>query len=456
MSANFSSKITAALSHIQKNISSEILVDLEDKDKYEYNCLCKSGSIGLDIALGNGWVKSRFIELSGPESSGKTTLAILAIIAVQKRGGTAAFIDAEHAFSLKYFRELGGDTNKLILVQPDTAEQALESLRILIGTGEIEVGVLDSTNALAPETEMEGEAGDLKVGLAARLLSQHCRQMTPLMKLPIEPTIFYISQMREKIGVMYGDPRVIGVGNAMKFYASQRVMFKIIEKIEGGENKEYIGNKVRATVIKNKVAPPFREAEFVVIYGVGISREYEIIEAALKLKVLIKTGQGILTGFETPLWSGPIGTSEPKALEAFKTDDFADLKYEVEQRLKVELKELTEEECNNSLIELHKKYNDKNVAFEEMMKYANLYSGKSLHIESLYFSNEASRIKPLDKIAAKKVKDMEAKIYQRFLKKEEFKPEIVIEYGGEENIDLKQTVVLTISNEGRITDVKHS
>jgi recombination protein RecA len=288
MDDNRKKALTAALSQIEKQFGKGSVMRLGDASAAMDFDVIPTGSLGLDIALGVGGLpRGRVVEIYGPESSGKTTLTLEVIAQCQKMGGTAAFVDAEHALDPTYAEKLGVDVENLLVSQPDTGEQALEITDMLVRSGAVDVVVVDSVAALTPKAEIEGEMGELQVGLHARLMSQALRKLTGNIKRS-NTIVIFINQIRMKIGVMFGSPETTTGGNALKFYASVRLDIRRIGALKNGE--EVIGNATRVKVVKNKVSPPFREAEFEILYGIGISREGELIDLAVAQNLLEKSG----------------------------------------------------------------------------------------------------------------------------------------------------------------------
>jgi recombination protein RecA len=288
MDDNKSKALAAALSQIEKQFGKGSIMRLGDADIVKDIEVVSTGSLGLDIALGVGGLpRGRVVEIYGPESSGKTTLTLQVIAEMQKLGGTAAFIDAEHALDPQYAQKLGVNVSDLLISQPDTGEQALEIADMLVRSGSIDIVVIDSVAALTPKAEIEGEMGEPQMGLQARLMSQALRKLTGNIKRT-NTLVIFINQIRMKIGIMFGNPETTTGGNALKFYASVRLDIRRTGALKRGE--EVVGNETRVKVVKNKVAPPFKQADFDIFYGEGISREGEIIELGVIYKIVEKSG----------------------------------------------------------------------------------------------------------------------------------------------------------------------
>ncbi|MBR3456403.1 MAG: recombinase RecA [Bacteroidaceae bacterium] len=311
-----------AMEKIEKNFGHGAIMRLGDVNVEDVEVI-SSGSIGLNAALGvGGYPRGRIIEIYGPESSGKTTLAIHAIAEAQKQGGTAAFIDAEHAFDRFYAEKLGVDVNNLWMAQPDNGEQALDIAEQLINSSAIDIIVIDSVAALTPKSEIEGDMGDNKVGLQARLMSQALRKLTAAIN-KTRTTCIFINQLREKIGVMFGNPETTTGGNALKFYASVRLDIRRVSSIKDGDTVK--GNQVRVKVVKNKVAPPFRKAEFDIMFGSGISKNGELVDLGVANDIVKKSGS----------WFSYEGTRLAQGRDATKQffEDNPELAEEIEAKI---------------------------------------------------------------------------------------------------------------------------
>lgn len=320
--------LQATIDKIEKDFGKGTIMKLGDQPQWDEHQVIPSGSIALDHALGiGGYPKGRIIEIYGPESSGKTTLAIHAISKAQKTGGIAAMIDAEHAFDRSYAKALGVNLETLLISQPDNGEQALEIADNLIRSGAIDIIVIDSVAALTPKAEIEGEMGDNKVGLQARLMSQALRKLTGNISKTNTCCIF-INQLREKIGVMFGNPETTTGGNALKFYASVRLDVRRTTQIKDGE--EALGNRTKVKVVKNKMAPPFKKAEFDIVYGEGISHTGEIVDLGVEYGIITKSGSWFSYG-DQKLAQGREATKQ-------LISDNAELSEEIEAKIREALK----------------------------------------------------------------------------------------------------------------------
>ena len=316
--------LQAALAQIEKQFGKGSIMRLGEGEAAEDIQVVSTGSLGLDIALGVGGLpRGRVIEIYGPESSGKTTLTLQVVAEMQKLGGVAAFIDAEHALDVQYAQKLGVNLQELLISQPDTGEQALEIVDSLVRSGAVDLVIIDSVAALTPKAEIEGEMGDQLPGLQARLMSQALRKLTGTIKKS-NCMVVFINQIRMKIGVMFGSPETTTGGNALKFYSSVRLDIRRIGSIKKGE--EVIGNETRVKVVKNKVSPPFKEAEFDILYGEGVSREGEIIDLGVNAKIVEKAGSWYSYGGEK------IGQGKDNAREFLKENP--DLAHEIENKVR--------------------------------------------------------------------------------------------------------------------------
>jgi recombination protein RecA len=332
MDENKSKALAAALSQIEKQFGKGSIMRMGDSDIGDDVQAVSTGSLGLDIALGIGGLpRGRVVEIYGPESSGKTTLTLSVIAQMQKSGGTAAFIDAEHALDPQYAAKLGVNVPELLISQPDTGEQALEIADMLVRSGSVDIVVIDSVAALTPRAEIEGEMGDSHMGLQARLMSQALRKLTGNIKRT-NTLVIFINQIRMKIGVMFGNPETTTGGNALKFYASVRLDIRRTGAIKKGD--EVIGSETRVKVIKNKVAPPFKQAEFDIMYGEGISRYGEIIELGTNLGMVEKAGAWFSYNGEK------IGQGKENAKEYLR--EHPEIATEIEDKIRANAKKLAD------------------------------------------------------------------------------------------------------------------
>jgi recombination protein RecA len=319
--------LAAALAQIEKQFGKGSIMRLGEGEAIEDVQVVSTGSLGLDVALGVGGLpRGRVVEIYGPESSGKTTLTLQVIAEMQKTGGQCAFVDAEHALDVQYAQKLGVQVHDLLISQPDTGEQALEIVDSLVRSGAVDLIVIDSVAALVPKAEIEGDMGDSLPGLQARLMSQALRKLTATIK-KTNCMVIFINQIRMKIGVMFGSPETTTGGNALKFYSSVRLDIRRIGSIKKGE--EVIGNETRVKVVKNKVAPPFKQAEFDILYGQGISRQGEIIDLGVAAKIVDKSGAWYAYQGEK------IGQGRDNAREFLRENP--DLAFEIENRIRAEL-----------------------------------------------------------------------------------------------------------------------
>ncbi len=330
--ADKSKALETAFLQIEKNFGKGAIMRLGENSSLNIEAI-STGSISLDHATGIGGLpRGRIVEIYGPESSGKTTLALQVVAEAQRLGGEAAFIDAEHALDPEYAQNLGVDINSLLVSQPDDGEQALEITEALARSGALDVIVIDSVAALVPRAEIEGDMGDSHVGLHARLMSQALRKLTSVINKS-NTIVIFINQLREKVGVIYGNPEVTTGGRALKFYTTMRIDVRRIEQLKGAGN-EFIGSRTRAKIVKNKVAPPFKEAEFDIMYGEGISKIGEIVDLGVKFDIVKKSGAWFYYGEER------LGQGRENVKTLFKQQP--DLANEIEQKIREKMKEVLE------------------------------------------------------------------------------------------------------------------
>ena len=319
--------LDVAVGQIEKQFGKGAIMRLGQRNTISPVESISTGAISIDYALGIGGVpRGRVVEIFGPESSGKTTLALQVIAEAQKAGGLAAFVDAEHALDAEYAKKLGVDIDNLLVSQPDNGEQALEIVEVLIRSGSVDVVVVDSVAALVPRAEIEGEMGEAQMGLQARLMSQALRKLTGAISKS-KTVLIFINQLREKIGVMFGNPETTTGGRALKFYASVRIDIRRIGAIKDGEN--VIGGRTRVKIVKNKMAPPFREAEFDIVYGEGVSREGDLIDLAVEKKIIEKSGAWFAYGGER------LGQGRENVKNFLK--EHVDIRSAIEERVRKEL-----------------------------------------------------------------------------------------------------------------------
>ena len=322
--------LSLAMDQITKQFGDGSIMKLGEAKKVDVELL-PSGALSLDLALGGGYPKGRIIEIYGPESSGKTTLTLHAIAEIQKQGGTAAFIDAEHALDPSYAKKLGVDTENLLVSQPDNGEQALEIAETLVRSNAVDLIVVDSVAALTPQAEIDGDMGDSHMGLQARLMSQALRKLTGIINKS-KATVIFINQIRMKIGVMFGNPETTTGGNALKFYASVRMDIRRTGQIKVGD--DILGNRTKVKVVKNKIAPPFRIAEFDIMYNEGISKTGDILDLAVQHGIVAKSGAFYKYNDET------IGQGRDKTKEFLKQDP--ELLAEIDGKVRAQVKEASE------------------------------------------------------------------------------------------------------------------
>lgn len=427
----FSSSLQSLIRNINKSYSKGedlAVMDLSVNQR-KIETICSFGSLGVDLASGIGGIpKGRVIEIYGPESSGKTTLCLHALVENQKKGNVSAFIDAEHAFDPNYFEALGGDLSRLIFSQPSSGEQALNIVEKLAVSGEVSIIVVDSVAALVPQSELNGEMEDHSVGVAARLMSRALRKLTAVLN-QTGTTVIFINQLRQKIGIVFGSPETTTGGEALKFYSSIRIDIRRKGINKHTENGKEIkdSNATKVKIIKNKVAPPFKECEFDIVYGLGIDRTSELpaVAEALGLLTLKKGKFYLVPPFpELSVWGDDVDIESTinYIKEALKDPEVWYLKEELEMYVDYKLNQLSEEDLLKRLKELEVKYTQKEVEFEKAWEIGSEASSKSDHIKALYWLGKALEVKPWEKVCRQRFVAVTKRVEDRMEKGEELNP----------------------------------